>query len=305
MWGYICCLLFTFSFVTCRGNYHEEVRNPSEKSCLQAQKSEESRLEWKRYVLVLPKLLMYHLNNLTNIADTFIVIINIFVRFVGSCIYDVGVEKSFFFSPCGMIIFKRHQYSINQWHILLLSEKFMLNITILKSYVPFSDACSMYSLMLYQLQEKSLKFCGHTENENVYSDKAIEVRLQVVDELMILVELYLRYSILDAGTAFNIENLSETYFEHNTNKLPCIQPIQANIAPSLIAMEHEKMSTYWYISSQLYNSNSTGNVYIEHPILTINFLTCSMLDSRFCVHHGFVTPYIAQWHSNPLEVILF
>ena len=81
-------------------------------------------------------------------------------------------------APCGIMNFMSLALSSMTWTSMTwtisVHQTFMINITIYKAYIPFTDMCSPHYIQIHEghnMSKESLieLFCGHTYTENIYT----------------------------------------------------------------------------------------------------------------------------------------
>ena len=195
-------------------------------------------------------------------------------------------------------------------HRILISvyRSFMVNMTILKAYVPLSDWCTPHNIEVHEGHHMSQHFlierlCGQISMESIYSscNRIILIVQFKPYRLHHSVNLHAVYQIHTQGVAYSFSNLQ--------HKLIIPHWWKVNISPAFLLHIKQKVQYFWYISNSIY----TPLVYDRHiaksPIIAymkirIAVLMCQMTESNIAIYRGHVSKYWTQWMMQPHSTYL-
>ena len=185
------------------------------------------------------------------------------------------------------------------WHITV-HEVFMINITIYKSFVPYSDLCSPHNVQLHEghsINNDSLieKFCGHTYMESVYT-KYNRGLLYIMFNTTVIysaVMLYAGYQIHDQGVAHR----------HNYKHKSILPPGTVNVKPSLTLHFMETIINIWYMSNEVYINNTSDKSATTDVEIEIVEFVCLIKPSDISIFTGLLPYYLIKWKSQPFATL--
>ena len=289
------------------------------------------RKMWMQYVLVSVRAsLEYHrhVGNLREKTNKMIQRILPYKFCIGS---NSNKSNVTLIMPCAYLYFKSQVPASRTWHILVHG-KFMINITIYKSFVPYSDLCAPHNIQIHEgiiMDNNTLieKFCGHTYMESVYT-RYNRASLSVIVNTDIIypdVTLHAGYQIHDQCVAHRYA-MRQVHLPDN---------ITVNIHPRLILNHIKNMvkefTAIWYLSNHVYTNESreyddneklheflsrSGTYYtpkcsnisatkhiLTHIQLTVLSYTCTINSSHIKLFHGLISYHIIKWKARPYAAL--
>ena len=226
-------------------------------------------------------------------------------------------------TPCSYVYFNSWTPTSRSWSISV-HQLFMINITIYKSFVPYSDSCSPHNVQIHEghnLNNDSLieLFCGHTYMESVYTRYNKGLLHITFDTIVIYsaVTLHAGYQIHDQGVAYRY-HMDDTH-------LPLGSIV--NIQTSLNLQHTVTTINIWYLSNQVYSSlKESGHdpelwnrqlclekgkckrMRNENPLIThvqqdILTYRCSQNSSHIEIFHGMLSYYLIKWKLQPYATV--
>ena len=206
-------------------------------------------------------------------------------------------------SPLKTMSFTSQQPTSQRW-LISVHDSFMINVTIFKSYVPFTDLCSPHNVGVYEGHEDMNdtlieKFCGLMSMENVYTkyNKALLQIQASTNMLLFPMSLYARYEVLDQGAAHRF-----------TGKyISCLPRYWlTSVKPSLVLQLASQQFYYWYISSinifkfdRWWHDIGDLDMIFTYTALQINSCTSTMNTVSIAVYPGLLSHYWIQWRVKP------
>ena len=205
--------------------------------------------------------------------------------------------------PCQQIYYKSWTPDyITEWHIEI-PRWFLINITIMHAYIPFSDDCQPSQLAVhdrFNITQSSLidLFCGVVKMEYVYTRGNKGTVRMVFDSAHIpyAVTLVAKYESHLKSLAFR-------------NRLPCLPHfISSNTPISVVYFVEQKLHYIWYLAHGLYytafwyyygmksGQHSAGLVC---QYANISLFMCTESSTQISIYPGLLPLYWMQWHSSP------
>ena len=213
--------------------------------------------------------------------------------------------------PCYSVHFTSWHPSARVWYIGI-PRVFMINITILHAYVPFSARCHLHAISVYNGHDETNNnlmdyFCGTLKYESVYSKLSKAMITLNVTMAMKIDAAYLKaqYASLIQGQAYKFINPS------------CIlHGIKTKIQPSFALYISQKLHYFWYLSNKVFHYHGLKQPnptrlkpfdlfgsYLLHQYIDVNESMCSSKHVSLDVFAGLLPFYWWQWRSKPYATL--
>ena len=188
-------------------------------------------------------------------------------------------------SPLKLMYFASRNSTSHRW-LIQVHKTFMINVTVFKAYVPFTDLCSPHTVGVYEGHEAMNdtlieKFCGHVSMETVYTkhNKGL-LRIQAFADMLLLpISIQAQYEIHEQGAAYRFGSKHSCW------------PSASTLSPSLIIRMASRLHYYWYFSQLEFYAYNTAP---SHVRLTIH--TCiAQHSTRIAVYPGLLSHFWRQW----------
>ena len=208
-----------------------------------------------------------------------------------------------FKAPCSSFMFSSLVPTTKVWTITVHS-MFMINITIEKAFVPYTDGCKSDNYVLVNSWHGSrfcpacgfyiAHFCGHVHMESVYSRRntasiKIQADIQIAQHPT---SIKLVYAVAKLGSAF-ISSVDNHYSSSLTEN------IRANIAPRHIIFTKTFLHYIWYFNNDIGYVNAERPQFIYHSI-NISYSSCGTPWTEISVYPGILSLYMMQWQIVPV-----
>ena len=187
--------------------------------------------------------------------------------------------------PCGIL---RHEtrMEINIEWVISVNQLFMINVTIDKAYVRYSDTCggdyvAVYEGSIVDPHSKLSQYCGHILYETVYTKgyKALFVILGVSQNHVVIQAMY---QIHTRGTAYKFNG---TVFANGS-----WHNITSNHSPLWVYFSSTLDYIWYYTVSPLYNYDSPYVTFSAVQV-EVHIFTCKDNETYVELRHGII-PHI-------------
>ena len=148
--------------------------------------------------------------------------------------------------PCSYFYKELSSPASLQWTIYTY-RSFMVNLTIISAYVPFSEHCHQHYInLLDNISTLFQKLCGQLNKESIYSRNNIVILKMV----------------LTTSQTYRTVNLIGKYQVHMKNTMLSLSPVQVmaldwlvtNWRPAIVLMNLIEIECVWYLSASVYSS---------------------------------------------------
>ena len=272
---------------------YREFNNPPEQST-------------KKWILYIKDSLHYFMqrnrvNQLVSLADT----VNALAHFEHNYHTCLTLDyKTHFTSmltpPCQFIHFTSMFFQSRSW-TLVVQAVFMINITIYKAYVPYSDWCEHHTVEIHEgadVTNNTLieQFCGHVYMESVYT-KHHKAVLQINT-----FHAYSQFK-LNIMTHYQVHEQGFAYRFHK--HLVCLPTaVHTNILPSYMILVNDIATYFWYLMTSVHFNNNTETVTATEPFLYstqiyISSFVCLASSSNVVIYRGLLSDYMRKWSVKP------
>ena len=198
-------------------------------------------------------------------------------------------------SSCGLINMDTLYPTLMSWKILV-HKSFLINITIIKAYIPFSDWCSLHHITIYEghRSDKQLlieQFCGHTYMENIYTKHDKGTLLMYFNTTVI-------YEAVVMNAMYQVQDKAPVAYRYYIDRSASL-----SLDPSSVVIENQVLRYFWYVSNSLYVApHGKGHLivktYTSYIVMRLSLYNCSVNESHISVYSGLQAYYLVRWRAR-------
>ena len=208
-----------------------------------------------------------------------------------------SLNQSLMTSPCHTIYFET--YSVSKMWQITVHESFMVNITIHRGFLPYTNKCKVYKMNVYEgnaMDDEAIieTVCGALQKESIYTryhSALLFVAIRSKSQLF-LVHILATYQVHIQGKATKIQ--IPTCFPKTWTLKVAPNNILPDANPRVLLYTQHFLYYFWYIS----NTRPVNGMMSYHQ-LNLARLNCWSQHVILSIYPGLLSSYWTAWVMQP------